>query len=429
MFKSVLSTGAVFAALMALFVYAANDWKLPWAEPHPLDIPWCEPHDVALENCETCNPKLARGGTRVSRLREPAEGECPNTVLRIDLAEGAAERLGLRFYEVRPREVQETLEANAETRWPPDKYARVAPRIAGVVREVKAVIGRTVSAGDVLALLDSPAFGVAKSDYLQALSVLSLRQKTYDTEKALAPRITTARQMMEAETAFEEAKLAVQGAEQKLAALGLSAQEIGRLREKRDASPELEVRAPFGGIVVEASAVPGETAGPDRPIFSVADAERLWLSIDVYERDLPRIRIDQKVFFHVEGLPGRKFPGRVAAVGSEIDNRSRTAKAYADVKNVQGLLRANMFGRAEIRIREPEAKILVPQEAVQNDGDCLIVFVSPSKDTFLPRKIEVGTVYANGYEVLGGLAAGENIVTTGSFQLKTEILRGQIGAG
>ena len=59
----------------------------------------------------------------------------------------------------------------------------------------------------------------------------------------------------------------------------------------------------------------------------------------------------------------------------------------------------------------------------------MIAFVSPSRDKFIPRKIEVGTVYEGGYEILGGLAAGEKVATTGSFLLKTEILRGQIGAG
>jgi cobalt-zinc-cadmium efflux system membrane fusion protein len=88
-----------------------------------------------------------------------------------------------------------------------------------------------------------------------------------------------------------------------------------------------------------------------------------------------------------------------------------------------------MFGRAEIAVKPAEPKLLVPKEAVQNDGDCNLVFVSPAADIFQARKIEVGTVYEGGYEIIGGLAAGEKVVTTGSFLLKTEILRGQIGAG
>ena len=201
------------------------------------------------------------------------------------------------------------------------------------------------------------------------------------------------------------------------------------LKKTGTASPWLEVRSPLEGKVVSVSAVRGEMASPDRPIFGIADMSRMWLVVDVYEPDLPKIEPGQRVRFLIAGLPGKRFPGHVVAVGAEVDDRTRTVRVYADVKNRGALLKANMFGQAEIRIRPAEPKLLVPREAVQNDGDCLLVFVSPSRDTFIPRKLDIGTVYAGGYEVVGGLAAGERVVTTGSFLLKTEILRGQIGAG
>ena len=427
--RDTILTTIVFVLLIGLFVFAANDWKAPWVEERPPDIPWCEAHDLALDDCEACNPALARGGTQVLITGAPQLGICVNTQRRITLGKGVADRIGLRMVNVEEREVSERLRANAETRVPPGKLARVAPRITGVIREINAVIGQEVEEGTVLLVLDSPDFGQAKGDFLQAISVLKLRQKTYDMEKSLYPKITTARQMMEAETKLEEARLDLRRAEQQLATLGLSREQIGVVKEKRDASPRMEVTAPFAGVVVDAAAVPGEMAGPDRAIFSVADTKRMWLSIDVYEQDLARIETGQKVFFFVDGLQGKRFPGRVVAVGGEVDARTRTVKVYADIKNVQGLLKANMFGRAEIRIRPPERKLLVPQEAVQNDGNCLLVFVSPSKDMFVPRTIDVGAVYEGGYEVVGGLVAGEKVATTGSFLLKTEVLRGQIGAG
>jgi cobalt-zinc-cadmium efflux system membrane fusion protein len=256
-----------------------------------------------------------------------------------------------------------------------------------------------------------------------------LRKRNHETEKSLYPKITTIRQLMEAETSYEEAKLRVRRAEQKLHTFGLSPAQIAAVKTSRDASTVLEVTAPFAGTVVDTSAVPGELGGPDRPIFGVAQMDRMWLVVDLYERDLARIESGQKVFFRVEGLRGKRFPGRLVAIGGEVDDRTRTVRVFADLKNVQGLLRANMFGRAEIRIRPPEAKLLVPRAAVQDDGDCQLVFVASGKDVYLPRKIELGAAYGVSHEVMGGLAAGENVVTTGSFLLKTEILRGQIGAG
>lgn len=427
--KDAALTTMVFALLISLFALAANDWELPGSAPPPPEVEWCDAHEVALDDCPVCNPALARGGTQVLLVGEQGPGQCINTLKRITLAEGVAERVGLKQSKVVERKISETLVANGETHYLPDRLARVAPRVPGIIQAVKASVGQSVAAGDVLATLESPDLGRAKADYLQAGTLLNLRQKTYESEKGLYPRVTTARELLEAETAYEEARLAVQRAEQRLASMGLSPDRIAATRESRDVSTLHEVVAPFEGTVVDASAVPGETGGPGRPIFSVANMDRLWLSIDVHEEDLPLLEHAQRVSFFVEGLPGKRFPGRITSVGSEVDPKTRTVAVYGNVKNLQGLLRVAMFGRAEIRIRPAEPKLIAPKEAVHNDGECLLVFVSSSRNNYLARKIQVGAIFDGGYEIVSGLLPGDSIVTTGSFLLKTEILRGQIGVG
>lgn len=427
--QNVLSA-TVFVFLIGLFAFAANDWKAPWAGKPDHGPDWCRAHQTALSTCEKCNPKLARGGTFTIREREPKEGECPNTLVRVTLGPGVAESVHLQSYILQAREVTETIRANAETLFPPSQYARVAPRIPGVIREVKALLGQDVDAGETLAVLESPEFGQAKGDYLQALSVLGLRLERHTQEKVLAEKkITAGRELLLASVELEEAKLSLKRASQKLSALGVPAESLKELAEKQDTSTQLAVVAPFKGRVVDASAVPGETATPEKPVFAVAATERMWVQIDVYESELGKIERDQKAVFTIEGLPGQRFTGKVVAIGGEVDDKTRTVRVFADVKNVQGLLRARMFGRAEISIKAPEPKILVPKSAVQSDGDCRLVFVSPAPNIFQARKIEIGAVYENGYELLGGLAAGDKIVTVGSFLLKTEVLRGEMGAG
>ena len=423
-------TAGAFVLLIGLFTFAANDWKAPWAGKPDHGADWCQPHQVPLSICEICNPKLARGGTQTIKEREPREGECPNTLVRIMLGAEASRKVNLAFHTVEARAVAESLGANAETLYPPHRHARVAPRIPGIIKEVKALLGQEVESGGVLAVLESSELGQAKSDYLQALSVLKLRQKTLDQEKSmLEKKITTGREALEAETNFEEARLAVNRAVQKLSAVGLSQDQVKAVVENQDTSTLMEVIAPFGGTVVDAAAVPGETATPDKPIFGVAAMDRLWISVDVYESDSPKVAKDQRVTFTVEGLPAQKFPGKVVAIAGEVDDRTRTVKVLAEVKNLQGLLRARMFGRAEITIKTAEPVLLVPKEAVQNDGDCNLVFVAPAPGVFQARKVQVGRAFEGGFEIVGGLVAGDKIVTTGSFLLKTEILRGQMGAG
>ena len=425
-----LFTLGVFVALTGLFAFVANDWKAPWAEEPTHGADWCEAHQEPLSTCELCNIELARGGTFMISERDPQPGECPNCLVRIMLAEGAAEQVNLEYHTVREQTVSERLRANAETRYPPSKYARVAPRISGIVREVKAMLGAEVDDGDVLAIVESAEYGQAKADYLQTLAILDLRRSTYDRERELVEKkISAGRELPAAKAKLTEARLAVKRAAQRLVSSGLAADEIETLLERQDTSPLLEVVAPFKGRVVETSAVIGEVASPQRPIFSVASMRRMWVSIDVYEADLAKIEEGQRVFFTVNGIPGQRFRGKVVAIGGEVDDRTRTVPVFAEVKNVRGLLRAQMFGQAQIVVAPPESKLLIPKAAVQSDGDCSLVFVSPKKNVFQSRGIELGTAFENGYEVRSGLAAGERVVTVGSFLLRTEVLRGQIGAG
>lgn len=428
--KDAVLTVVVFAALIAGFGLAANDGRLPWTEEPARPADWCEPHGVALAECEMCNPKLARGGTFATQVREPREGECPNTLVQVTLAPGAAERVGIEVDSAAPRRVTETLRASAETRHDPARFARVAPRVAGVVREVLATLGQEVEASTPLAVIESQELGEAKSEHLQNLAVLDLRQRTHDAEKVLADkRITPGRDLLGLASSLEEARIAVRRSSQRLSLLGLSDAQVAEVASKQDTSARLPVFAPFAGTVLEAPAVVGETAGPDRPLFAVADLDRMWLRIDVLESDLARLEKGQKVTFTVEGLAGRRFTGRVLAVGGEVDERTRTVGVVADLKNAERLLRAHMFGRAEVLVSPPEAKLLVPKAAVQNDGDCDLLFVRTSADVFQARKVELGAAYEGGYEIRGGLAAGEAFATTGSFLLKTEVMRGQLGAG
>lgn len=423
-------TPLVLTTLVGLFVLTANDWKLPWASSaRPVGVEWCEPHDVELAECEICNPALARGGTQVTQLRDPEVGQCPNTTLRVTLGEGVADSIGLELVTVEVQQVEEKLHANAETGFLPGHYARVAPRVSGAIQEVRVTVGQEVSEGSVLAIVDSPQLGLAKSEYLQALSNQKLQQTIHDSKKSVYPKITTRRQMAEAEAMQEAANVSVRLQEQRLATFGLSTEQVASVKECQSASTLLEVKSPFDGTVVSLSAVRGEIATPDRPIFGVADMSRMWLVLDVYEQDLSKVEVGQKVRFVVDGLVGMHFPGKVVAVGGEVNEHARTIQVYADIKNRDELLKANMFGRAEIRVRPAEPKLLVPRSAVQDDEDCQLAFVSPSKNTFLPTKVELGAAYSGGFEVVGGLASGDRVVTTGSFLLKTEILRGQIGAG
>ena len=151
--------------------------------------------------------------------------------------------------------------------------------------------------------------------------------------------------------------------------------------------------------------------------------------MDLRERDLTLVRVGLPILFTVDGLPGHAFDGIVSWISDTVDDRTRTIKVRANFPNESGLLRTNMFGLARIIIHDKDEVVSISSEAVQTDGCCQLVFVKQDETLFVPRKVSLGAS-ANGHvEILAGLALGESVVTVGSFLMKTEILKSNIGAG
>jgi cobalt-zinc-cadmium efflux system membrane fusion protein len=402
---------------------------------------WCAGHGLPESRCLDCNPGLAEveaasaagGGHDHSKPRymEAPSVTCTKNLLTVNFErETIAEEAGLEFAEVKVALVTRTLECNAVLEYDGNRYARLAPQIGGLVQSVEKDLGDRVEQGDVLAVIVSPAFGAAKAAYLQSVAVESLWEKNHTREKDLLSRgVATERDMLEAETSLAESRIAMSRAEQELMGLGLTLEQIEQVARGKDTTNRYQVIAPFAGVIVERHASFGELSDPSVPLFAVADISRMWALLDVYETDIREIQPGQLAVLHVEGLEGDPVGGEITWVSSHLDPRTRTLPARAELHNPDGMLRANMFARAVVTVRDAKPTVVVPRAAVQWEGCCNVVFVRESNTTFRPTKVHLGPATGTMVEVRRGLVGGETVVTQGSFLLKTEILKGSIGAG
>lgn len=413
---------------------------------------WCAGHDVPESQCTICNPGLLADRAEDEMDDEmPAESSpiqlvraaeasrsqrLPSVTCRIHsqrvqfLSPEIAHGAGLEYMRVERREITQTLTCNAEIAYDGNRYAHLSSRAPGIVREVKKDLGQTVEGREVLAIVDSADLGTAKAEYLQAQALLNLWERNHAREERLQEsNVTTEQDVLEAETKLAESRIALSRATQRLRNLGLSDAQIREIAKIKDTTSFLPLTATFSGIVVERSGALGEVVDTQRALFAIADTSAMWAMLDVYESDVQKVRIGQPVVFEAEGLPGERRGGRVTWISSHVDRRTRTLKVRAEVANPDGLLRAGMFGKAIISIRDGEPALIVPKDAVQWEGCCNVVFVKRSDVLFEPRKVRLGYETERFFVVEEGVAMDEVIVTTGSFLLKTEILKGSIGAG
>lgn len=405
---------------------------------------WCNGHNRPESFCMACNgPRVSdrwmalvaaaddsphdSGTPRLQRAPSPI---CNTEETIVQLADASvALRAGLSHQAVERGALIRELLCNAEVEYDGNRYAQLSSRVAGVVREVRANLGDRVRTGQPLVVIDSAELATAKADCQQAAAVVGLAEKTLAREQTLLARgISSEREVSEAETRLAEARIALTRAERRLGALGLTTEEIARVTAGEDSGATLTINAPFDGVIVSRSAVIGETVDTSRPLFALADTSRMWVMLDIPDTGAP-IALGQRVEFSLERGSAEPLVGELTWISTEIDHKTRNLKARAEFDNARGLLKAHQFGRARVIFGESAANPVVPRSAVQWDGCCNVVFVRAGPQEYRPRKVRLGLVSDDRVEVLEGLREGEVVVAQGSFLLKTEIKKGEIGAG
>jgi cobalt-zinc-cadmium efflux system membrane fusion protein len=409
---------------------------------------WCAGHDIPESQCTICNPGLLDAADKVQgsvsqpflelvrdpetpRSQRPPGVTCQTSSLRVQfLSPETARDAGLEYARVERRKITQAISCNLEIAYDGSRYARLASRASGTVSTVNKDLGESVEGGEVLAEVDASDLGTARAEYLQARTLINLWEKNLAIEKRLLEkRAGTERDMLEVETRLTESRIALSRAQQRLRNLGFSDAQIDTFSDRRDSSSLLPLTAPFPGVVVERDAVVGEVVDTKTALLAIADTSRMWAMLDVYESDVPMVRVGQPVVLEVEGIQGERRGGTVTWVSSQVDRRTRTLKVRAEVDNVDRLLRSGMYGKAVITIHDEEPVLIVPKDAVQWEGCCNVVFARQSDTLFAPRKVRLGYDTGRFYVVEQGVEENQEIVTTGSFLLKTEILKGSIGAG
>lgn len=364
---------------------------------------------------------LARrtGDARVSAApAAPPASVGADTLLRLDTS--AVRLAGVQLLVLTPS-TSGTLVANGTITYDANRVSVVSPRVEGRLISVRADLGDVVSAGSVLALMESPDIGQTRGDLERASANLAAAQRNYDREKRLyEQQITPQKEMLEAENAFRTSQADYNSARTKLAALGAES----------GSGSSFGLATPIAGTIVERNASPGQIVGRSVNVFTVADLRHVWITVDVYEGDFIRVRRGAEAEIVPTAMPAEKFSGRVTYAGGIVDPASHTFKVRVEVENESLRLRPGMF--AQVRIRTAPSTpgteagpIVVPEIAVQDVNGKPVVFVATlTPGLFVVRPVTVGARAGSGMvTVVSGLISGQQIVVNGAFQLKAELMK------
>jgi len=264
--------------------------------------------------------------------------------------------------------------------------SRTVPAVSltsGRAVEIRARLGDTVEKGQLLLKVRSADIAGAFSDYRQAVADETLAKAQFDRAKILFEKGAVAQKDLEVAVDVEsKAKVTRETTVEKLRILGVTDLD-------HPPSGVVDIFAPISGVIVEQNVTLGagvKTLDNSPNLFTIANLDSVWIICDVYENDLPFVRLGEYADVRLNAYPGSTFKGRISNIGSILDSNIRTAKVRLEMKN-PGLMRIGMFVSATFYGHQQETHAKIPATAILHLQDRDWVYVPAGRGEF--RRVEV----------------------------------------
>ena len=299
--------------------------------------------------------------------------------------------------------------------------ARISPAVAGRILQLHVEIGDQVKAGTPLVTLDSPDFGAAIADLHKAAADATYKQLAYKRARELWAGEAIARR--DVESARADWQIAAAEAERaRLRVKNLVPE--GKMQDEK-----LVLYAPIDGTVANRQANPGLEVRPDMasPLFVISNLSHLWVLVDVPERLISRVQSGNPLQLNFDAFPGKSFLASITRIAPVLDPNVRRVQVRAEIDNPDGMLRPEMFARAQLIDPRADSVVRLPAESVITGGVHPTVFVETNAGEFIQRRIRIAFQDAESVWLEpenGGVAAGEEVVIDGTMLLTSELAAG-----
>jgi Cu(I)/Ag(I) efflux system membrane fusion protein len=310
--------------------------------------------------------------------------------------------IGVKIGTVEMRSLQKVIRTVGRVDYDEKRIVTVSLKIGGWIEDLYVdFTGKFVRKGEPLLTIYSPELVSTQEEYL-----LALRAKK-SLIKSPFPEVAGSGESL-AESARRRLKL-----------WDITDEEIKRLEESGQAKKTVTIYAPFTGFVLEKSAYKGMNVMPGMALYKLADLSVVWLYADIYEYELPYIRLGQQASIQLSYIPGETFTGKAIYIYPSLNPETRTAKVRFEIPNSHERLKPEMYANVEVKVRLGQ-KLAVPEGAIIDTGIRQMAIIDKGSGYFEPREVKVGAKVDNYYEVISGLKAGERVVTSANFLIDSE---------
>ena len=402
--RYLIVAGTVLGLLVASVLFGVSRLIRPEATTANTEVATPSVYESTADN-----PRTQHNG------HEHASASAPETtkpLSSLQLSEDEQRSIGLQTTVVQRRSIHRELLAAARVEEPETQLANISARIGGRIDKLHVdFTGQPVRRGQAIAEIYSPEVFTAAAEYRLALENRQRLSRTAEPQ------------------ALSGADDLIAASRRRLELWGLTPQQIDTIASSDKPQLDLTIYSPANGIVSERKVTQGQYVNTGEVLYTVTDLSTVWVKADIYETDLPRVRVGQSVEITSESLPGNKLHGRVGFLEPMVNAQTRTTAARIQIANPGMRLRPGMFVQARFALAAGENALAVPRSAVVDTGEHKLVYVARGNGVFEAHAVQLGAVADDYYPVQDGLHGGERIVTEGNFLLdsQTRITGGMSG--
>lgn len=354
-------------------------------------------------NPSVTSPVPAKDAMGMDYVPVYADNEESKVVGTVKIDPVVVQNIGVRTVIAVQKNISRTIRAVGRVDFDEERMSRFHPKVEGWIEEMRVdKTGQTVAKDDILLSIYSPKLVSTQQEYLLALNNLSTLSKSPFDEIRIG------------------AEELVKSSRDRLQLLDVPEHQIRELERTRSIQKNLHIHSPVNGTVIRIGSRQGQFVTPKTELYMMVDLNQVWVYADVYEYELPWVKLGDEVEMTLVSVPGKIFRGAVSYIYPYAESKTRTTKVRVIFDNSELLLRPDMFAKLNIQSDPLEDVVVIPAEAVIRSGDRTQVFVVRGPGKFEPRIVRLGIESEGQVAVLTGVDTGEEVVTSAQFLIDSE---------
>ena len=375
-------------------------------------------------------PPAAVEKQKTEKLQAPQpapQEETTEEIPQVEISSEQQQLIGVKTVKVSLKPLQKVIRTVGRMEADERRLATINTKIEGWIEKLHVdYTGRYVKKGEPLAEIYSPELLATQQEFISTLKWAGKQIGAVQPPDAAHSGHDHSSQATGNEPVSELQKMlakdagaALDAARQRLRLWDISEAQIKHIEQTGKPVRTLTLYSPVSGFVTQKMAIQGMKVMPGEKLFDIADHSTLWIIADIYEYELPFVKVGQPARIPLSYFPGRQFSSQIDYIYPAISTDTRTAKIRLTLPNPGGTLKPQMFTNVEIRINLGE-KLVIPESAVIDTGTSQVVYVEKGEGAFEPREVMLGIRADGTVEVLQGIKVGEKVVSSANFLIDSE---------